>query len=483
MEARLLARLRGLTRTVGRFVLTLWRGRLSRNSFLALLQGVTGVVVTFASYRLLLISHGTEALGLWSLVVGVIAFARLADISGGSALSRLMSAGAMADTTRSREEIRRAFADTVTVLTASIYGIVLALAYFPAKAVIAFSVPEEFSRTGQQLTSVLIIAMFVTVLGRTTGSALDGIQRADLRVFAEIASLIFYLALSLVLVPEMGVLGLGLAQLAQAIVLLVCARIFLVWQLPGLSLLPMQFCWRDMGESASYGFRLQANTVAALIFDPVVRLLVNHYAGLSTLGLLDVALRLVGQTREMLMSGLGPLVPEFSRLDGESGREDRIRLLEKVMQVVGWASAALLISVCLAAPVLSLLLFGKVDSWFLVMVATLVPSSALFSMARPIDLYARGTGHLRWNIASNIAIAVAASGTVVGIGEAGFGDWAVCGVAIGIAVGAIVNIAGNLTAFGLPSARIFPTTQTVAQLCIAVFAALALAGFALAHAS
>lgn len=409
---------------------------LRQNSVLSLVQGLASTIVFFVSIRLLIQVTGTEIAGLWSLTVGLVAFLRIPDISGGSGLARLV---AMCADNQTR---KIGFIDTVSVVLVTYYLLAISAGYFIFPVLIQSMVAPEYLSTGQALIPWVLISLVLTVLLAAQTSALDGMMRADLRAKVLMAGSVVFGITSLTLIPRYGVFGFAAAQVGQQVTCLIGARWFLVRELPGLRMWPRVFLVSTMREAMGFGLQIQANSVPQIIYEPVARIMINNFAGLHTLAIYDLSYKLCSYTRLMIQAAATPLLPAFAGL--QSAEPARAaELYGKATILTGRLTGFVFVGVCLSAPLVSWFLFGEVLGEFLVSVGLLSVAWSLAGIGLVPRLFAQAMGRMHWNIVGEWAIAALTIGLGFIFAKTLGNNWIVVGVAAAVAVGQIVQIFGN----------------------------------------
>lgn len=422
-------------------LVTRLRSGIGLNSAASLGQALVGMLSLFFVYRQAIIIGGTELVGLWSLTVGLVSFARIADVSGGGALARLV---AVADT----DKDRAAVIDVVALFQLGFYLILCAIVIVPflwAFGRIASDMPPE---TARLLITATLVALICNVVTFGQSNALDGMMRADLRALANIIGFLVFAGVALWLLPTQGVVGLAFAQIAQMCVTLVLVRFALCRLVPGLAMLPIRGTRTALKGAISYGLRLQAMGVAGLIFDPLSRFAITAVAGLETLGIYEIAYRLVAQTRSFLSAAATPIVPVFAKLH-ETDRDQAKQTLHRASRIFGYITVLGFATLCLLAPLAEYVLFPTPEPLFLPFVAGLAVGYIVNANTTPVFLYAQGVGILRWNIIGQLCIAIISVAAVWFLPQVTTVQAAPMGIAIGLTLGSFVIFFGNTRHFRL----------------------------------
>lgn len=431
---------------------------LRRNMALSLLQGLVGMAVILIAYRVLVAQTSVEMLGLWSLTVGIVAFARIADVSGGAGLNRLVAVALLQEKGPAR------VIDTVTLFVFGLYGLLGLAAIVPFQGLIAASVDPAY----QDLAHTLVLWAIGTLLGMVLSTchlnALDGLHRADLRSGLQILGFVLYLVGALILIPRFGVIGLAAAQLIQMIVVTLCARLALMRFVPGLYIIPVRFSWTELKAAIGYGAKLQASNIAQLIAEPGMRLVVNHFAGLAALAMFDIAQKLTSHISGLASSASRPLVPEFSR-SHELDQAARNRLYVRMVQATVPIAALTFALVCLAGPAIGWFILGEIPSSYLFSLACLAAGWCVFTIGIPSIQLARGAGALRWNILGQwtIALGSVGLGSLIGLID---GQYVSLGIALALIAGATLQMIGNSRIYDLPLRQALTGRRNLAALGI-----------------
>lgn len=422
-----------------------------RNAMLAAAQAIVGAGALFVCYRLVIVFHGLEKIGLWSVLLAVINIVRLFDPSGNHVLSRNVARSHKEGDGQGITE----YIDSLTIFLLAAYIVLPLLAYFP----IAFFMPRIFE--SENLPEALILlpwmlgSLFVNVIGLALAGAIDGLQRADLRGYAMIASQAIFILFAAVLIPPFGLLGFVWAQIVQFFALAIMARMLLRREVRELGWLPRRFRLHRLKEILSYGVKVQMTGWAGFLGDPLARLLLNRYGGLAPTAVYEIASKVVVQVRMVIAAGAIPLIPMFAA--GESdGREKQVGQIRQINGFLIKLISASVVLICLSSPLVAYIMLGKPTELFAVFTGLLMFGWSTNMMSMVLYLYGHGLGFLKWNIIGNMSVAV---GTIVFafFFTPLFGAGAIVGgFALGLILSSAIIIVGNAHVIGAPVARLFP---------------------------
>lgn len=427
---------------------------LKRNMLLSLTQSIVGLCTALAAYRILVNETSIEVLGLWTLINGIVALIRIADVSGGSGLNRLVAVAVL------KTDGPAPVIDTVTTFIAVLYALVALIAIVPFQTLAAASIDGEYHALSESLVVWVLGTLLLAVVSTSQLNALDGIRRADLHALIQITGFLIYLATAAILIPVHNVFGIAMAQVVQFLFVIVGARLFLVQMIPKLRVFPTFFSLCELRAALVYGAKLQLANVAQLIFlGPGLRLVVNYAGGLGFVAIFDVAQKLTSAVSALAAAATRPIVPEFSR-SNELDLESRNQLYVRLTRVQVPSAAIAFIGSCCVGPLVAWFVFGSVPYAFLSTFAGLSLGWFVFTATMPSLMLARGAGILRWNIIGQWAITIL--GVALGIISAALGSNFI-GAAIGLALvlGSLIQLTGNTRVYKLPITSVFATRFTI----------------------
>lgn len=400
-------------------------------------QSLIGIAVFFISIRLVILTSGTSAIGLWSLVIGTIAFARLPDISGGGSLSRLVALAV--DNPKRQATI----IDTVTTLIIVYYSIVIAVGYLPFSFLLSEMVDQEYRDLGASLVPLALTLLILTVISTSQNSALDGLMLSEQRSFVMILGALICIICSVILIPRYGVTGLAISQIIQNLFCAIMARRLLLLRIPQLRFYPIFFSRCELREAVSYGIKIQAFSVPQIIYEPLTRIMINHFADLNFLAFYDLAYKICSYTRMLIVAATTPLLPQFTRLRTTDQTEGE-KLYLRSFKLVSWGTAFVFSIACIGAPVASYFLFREISYSFVISVGFLAPAWSLAGFGMVPKLYAQALSQMRWSIIGewSIALLIMPLGAITSIILSP--TWIALGASFAIATGQGIVLLGNV---------------------------------------
>ncbi|MER9263455.1 polysaccharide biosynthesis C-terminal domain-containing protein [Mesorhizobium sp. M0410] len=417
-------------------------GSLSRNSLFALGQSLTVGVCVFLAYRLVITHAGLERFGLWSLLLAGSSMARIGDISGGGALARFVAAALRGD-----DPQRSSFVVHTVILTSLALNAAIALAvWVAAPLALPLFVAPTLLVEAHALMPYVVASMVLSALAAAVTSGIDGAQRADQRALVVVAGALVFFGACILLVPRQGVFGFGVAQVLQQATVIVLGWLVLRRHVADLGWLPRRWRRDAFAETTGYAVKLNAIGLTGLMFEPLAKFAFNHAAGPGLVALYELASRLVVQVRGLVVSAAMPLVPAFAARTGTSDPAFQ-QMLERATRIANPAAIGTAVVTLAGAPVMSLVVLGRISPDLLAMNAALTAGWSINILVVPIYFAAQGLGILRWNFASHAAIALSVLiGTfllVPAFGPPGL----VSAIVMGLTSSMLIVLFGNAHAF------------------------------------
>lgn len=451
-------------------ILTFLQNGLRRNVLLSAAQTGVEIVVVFLVYRYIINVFGPEYLGLWSLTIGLAAFVRAADVSGGAGLSHLVATSKF----KADKEISNAtLIDTATLLAFSITSVICLLAFPMLNQMVHFIAPVPLVELGGNLLLMAALIVVISSVSNASLSALDGFHRADLRSLIAIGGTIVFVSTSLLFLQRCGIYSIAIARILEALFNFVIARIALQKFDQALILIPCRLTRPAVSECFGYGMKLQGLALAVLLVHPLSRVALGSLAGLSTLGVYELAQRIAQATRTLLAQAAAPLIPALSAIP-ESRPEELVGLVKSILDRMVPIAAGICSILIIGLPIASLFFFANFNTTFMILAAALLLAASLGNTALVYFILGKARNRMKWNYVGQWLIVAVSIPSIYGISRFA-PELAGLGVAFALALGNSVMIAQNARAFNVPLPSKFQLTISLTVIGIAGLAAIAVA--------
>ena len=373
--------------------------RFIRNSTASILQTILSVLILFFLYKHLIVHLGSEQLGLWSVILASISFARLSEMGlAGSVVKFVARYIGLGEKVQAAEIIQ-----TAAISIATIMAIFCFLGYFLLDKFLVFVIPKSLVSQASILLPWTFLSLWLGSVAGVFQSGLDGCQRFDIRSTLLVLSNIFFFALVFFTVSNFGLVGLAISQVLQSLFFLLATWFALRKQLQSLSWLP--FFWRKdkFSEMLSYAFSFQIISIASLLSDPIVKLLMSHFGGLSVTGFYEMASQLIIKLRSLILAVTQLLVPIASELNETSPKKIRNFYLQN-FRLLFLIAVPLYCITIISLPLISIIWIGYIEIKFIIFGVILGIGWGFNTLVTPAYFINLGIGNLRPNYLSHILL-------------------------------------------------------------------------------
>ena len=375
--------------------------KITRNATVSVVQSLLSGLVLFLLYRYLINRIGTEQLGLWSVILASTSVARFSDMGlTGSVVKFVARYRALKDDEQAADAVQTAAISIALVM------MVLAIGFYPfLDDVLSVSIPAKSMPQALSILPWAVLSLWFGSVGGVFQSGLDGCQRMDLRNILTISGNVLFFMAAMWLVPRYGLLGLAVGQAAQGLLLTVVSWLVLRRHLTTLPWLPMHWSKTKFKEMFGYALNFQISSIAIMFFDPITKLLMSRYGGLSSAGYYEMASQMVVKLRTLLISANQAFVPAVAELHETSPEKVRDLYL-KAYRLLFFIVVPFYATILIALPLVSELWIGHSDAQFLLFGTLLAIGWGLNSMNGPAYFFNLGTGDLTWNSISHVVTAI-----------------------------------------------------------------------------
>jgi O-antigen/teichoic acid export membrane protein len=314
-------------------------------------QFLVATVLVMVAIPLLVTMRGVEAYGVFSLVLVVGNLNTFAGLGLNLGLVRFLA---------SQGKTRESNLDIVVALLLQT-GIILplsAIAFIFRQEILVgvLNVPPAHLGDAEPLLIAVLAGNTFLLVGQIFTAVIDAQQKVHLaNVCQMIYNILYWGGILLTLPFSNSIAALALPVFLSALAWFVLVLIVSVRTWGG-------YAWQGIGEGGMraarrqlrFGVQIYAGGVINVLFEPLIRVLLSHFGGVSEVAVLDISLRIKELIYRFLAKILYPLFPLLSTMTDP----DRIRLLlHKTAQKSLFLMAPLAAMVCVVArPVMDLFL-------------------------------------------------------------------------------------------------------------------------------
>lgn len=366
---------------------------LQRNMLFSLGQAVISALCVFLTFRVVIAGTSLREFGVVSVLLAIGAASKIGDVSGATALSRLLPA----EIKEGRESNAKNLIKTVITTNITLFMVVAGALLFFADIFLPLIFENQDLEIAQSLLPFLVLQIIFSSLSAALASGIDGVHRADMRSLLVSAGYITLPISSSLLIPSIGVSGYVIALLVQHVLVTLIGWMLLRRFVNGLGLSPFGWDKATFMRTIGYVLRLNVMTLFAFSFEPIAKISIQITAGSSAVGLYEVASRAVFQVRNLIVSASTPTIPKLASY--KANETDQIALMVKnLVPLYSWVAVTIAIALAALTPIVSYLVFAEMNRNFITVMLVLALGWSMSVIVLPIYFLAQAQGILRWNI-------------------------------------------------------------------------------------
>ena len=368
-------------------------------AFISILQVIIGGSTLFIFYRFLLSTIGTDQIGIWSIVMATASFISVVNLGGPSNVTKYVAKYLSLN----NDERVSKIIQTSAITSAILLGISMVFFAPILKWILLKSIHLKHVEKALLILPYVLLSYWIQGIAAVFQSALDGCQRIGLRCILVMAGSIFQLLLSFILVPTYGLLGLAYTQIIYSTFLFITSFITLRKKI---NKLPIMFRYWDheiFDEMLSSGLKYQIISIAQILYDPMTKILVGAFGGLSMAGFYEMSNRMVIQIRALLVNAYQVLVPFISALQEKDPQSIKAVYSNSLNLLIYFSFPTYSVLVALL-PLISKVWIGHYEGNFVLISVLLTIGWFSTTLNAPAYFANMGLGDLRWNLLSQLII-------------------------------------------------------------------------------
>ena len=288
---------------------------------IAMIEHGLVTLVMMGAYAMLIQRFGLDVVGLWVLLTALINYAHVGDIWSKGLLSFMGE-----ERGQDRPDDAAAYASTAIITGAIGYFLLMATTggglYLSASY---FAEPQHQATIHQHLPS-LVVAYWLIASASGFQQAFIGFGLPWLSAIQRVGGSLIFLIGIILSAPEDGLGAILPIQIIQGVAMISFgAVIYFGWLTRRLNFAFWQK--QKLHYLIRFGVKLLAVGAVQSSIEPIIKLMVGHYAGLSVVTVLELALRLIQGVRGLILS-VGQVIITFlakTASQDKSHKTDRIK--------------------------------------------------------------------------------------------------------------------------------------------------------------
>lgn len=425
--------------------------RIFINAIMSLVQIVVVSGVLFVLYRFLLKTIGVEQLGIWSLVLATTSVTQVANFGLSGSVVKFVAKYVA----RGEDRNVSGVIQTAVISLGLIVGFVLLVGYPLIKWVLGLVMPLNSLELALRILPFALFSLWLMTITSVFQSGLDGFQRIYIRNLLMMGGSVVYALLCFMLAPKYGLIGLAYAQIINNSLILIVSWILIKRFLIVLPVIPYQWNRNLFKEIISYGINIQAISITQMFYDPLTKVLLGKFGGLSMVGYYEMASRMIMQVRALIVSANQVLVPAIAEMKERDPNEIQ-KVYQDSYELLSYLSIPLFVALVAVTPVISQVWVGHYELPFVVFSTLLAFGWLINTLSSAAYFMNLGIGDLRWNTIAHLVIGVLnlALGLVLGYVYTGLG--VVLGWVTALIIGSFIIPLSYHRIHRIPIASLFP---------------------------
>ena len=359
------------------------------------------MAVPLIVYPLVIRSQGVGSFGVWSLVLAITSVTRVTEFGLGGAITKFVASRDVKCQAREVGEVVASGLYPVAFLS----PLVICLLYPLLRMILGRVVASADLELALELLPFALISLWLSLVASALQAALDGLNRIDMRAMVNVAGLIVFLLVALLSLGRFGLIGLALAQIAQAGFALGASAWALKREQPSIKWGVTSFRYRQLRSMSTYGASFQGAALLAMLVEPATKVLLSGLAGVAIVGYFELANRAALQARSLIVTANRVVVP-LAAAANEDGERHLREVYLKSSSMVHTTSLVLGTGLILLIPALSFLYFSELNWQFCAIALLLSFTWAANAALSPPFFINLGSGNVHSNLKAQVIVAL-----------------------------------------------------------------------------
>lgn len=283
----------------------------AKNSLSGVIQKILIAILTFVTIPVFIRLLGPELFGIFAIISTIGDLTRLTNVGFHIALIKFLSF--QGRTKESSQDVMVAF---ITMLGIMTLLMVILLVFSNFIILDIFNVSFEHFSSAKFLFTCLVFANAFLFLGMPFSATLESMRLIyKVNIMQFVYSIIYWSLILLFVSLGGGLKWVGVAILTASLIWFVFTLFlaFSAWgtfELQGLQ----GYFKKSVKKQLSYGLKVYLSGLLGLFTEPLIKILIANFFGVTFVGFVDIGLRIRNQFTRILKAGVWPLFQYFSEL-------------------------------------------------------------------------------------------------------------------------------------------------------------------------
>ena len=277
---------------------------LLKNSLSGIIQLIITAILTFVSVPVLISKLGLDLYGVFAVLSVISNLSTLADLGMDRALIVYLS---------KQGKVQESNYDIWVALCIKFFllVVILALGFIFENFVLfdIFAIPESYRHDSIIFYRLILLSNFFMIMGMSFASILDALQKVYINsLYRLLYSILYWGGIVVFVLWGYGLKEIGFISVLSALIWFIFTVIAAIkfWGKISITGLHNNFN-RILEKQLSYSSKIFSASLLSLLFEPLSKVLISNFVGLSCVALFDIALRIRGQIASLFSKAIYPL--------------------------------------------------------------------------------------------------------------------------------------------------------------------------------
>lgn len=410
---------------------------------------------------------GLKNTGLWSFLSSITAITGLGSFGFASALLYFTPKYKMEENSKKLNSL----INTTLLSSFFLTAILCIISYIVFALIIPVTLDGNIIELAFRILPFVVVSFLFYGLAASCLFILDGLILMHVRAKIIMTSSIVFLVTGTILLFQIGIIGIAVAQLVQNILMLILSYKAVEKHIPFYKF-RLQFNQQIFKTTFSFGFNYQIISISQIVSEPFLKSMITKFAGSEITAIFDFCVKLLNLFRNLMIAANQTIVPRLT-IFKVKGYVRRLKIIYMSnFSLVLFLGILFFLTPVVFSDAIALFILGTFSSEFNFVLINVSVGFLANALAFPAHFQNMGTGMLKWNVISNIIAAILILSITPVLGVLVGGDYLIIGWTIASVIASVILI-GSFGRENDVSVSLFFGWNTI-QLAIAIIFAIIL---------
>jgi O-antigen/teichoic acid export membrane protein len=302
------------------------RKLLLKNSVSGIIQFILTAILTLIAVPVFINKLGTKGYGIFSILSVIGSISTFSHLGLNVSLVKFL-----AEQGKCRESGYDILVTLILLLAITIPISLLIIVFNKFIIINLLNIPIESYVESRDLFILLVISNFLMLIGQVFTSIINASQRMYISNNLKLVySFIYWSTLITIISLGFGLKEIGYGSLFASGLLFILTIIFALKIAGNISVFGLSANFKRIAiKQMSYGFKMYSASIISFFYEPLTKILISRFIGLSEVGFYDIALKVKNYLVSILSKPFEPLFPYLAQLSDEGKIRTLVHDLEQ----------------------------------------------------------------------------------------------------------------------------------------------------------